>query len=47
MYTLFRFFPLILSDMVPEDNSICVFLLDYFNLVGMLLSPAFDDEDDI
>ena len=47
MYYLFRFLPLILSDMVPEDNSVCAFLLDYFNLVEMLLSPAFDDEDDI
>ena len=45
MYTLFRFLPLTLSDLVPEVNSVSSFLLDYFNLVKMLLSPAFDEDD--
>ena len=45
MYTLFRFLPLMLSDLVPEGNSVWAFLLNYFNLVEMLLSPAFDEDD--
>ena len=45
MYTLFRFLPLMLSDLVPEGNSVWAFLLDFFNLVEMLLSPAFDEDD--
>ena len=45
MYTLFRFLPLMLSDLVPEGDSVWAFMLDYFNLVEMLLSPAFEEED--
>ena len=45
MYTLFRFLTLMLSDLVPEGDSVWAFMLDYFNLVEMLLSPAFEGED--
>ena len=45
MYTLFRFLPLMLSDLVPEGDSVWAFKLEYFNIVEMLLSPAFEEED--
>ena len=45
MNILFRFLHLMPSDLVPEGDPVLDFMLDYFNLVEMSLSPAFEEED--
>ena len=45
IFTLFRFLPLIICDLIPEVNEHWQFLLQYFELVNLLLSPSFLESD--
>ena len=45
MFTLYRFLPLLVHDLVPCGNDIWIFLLEYFDLVAYLLSPSFSEAD--
>lgn len=45
MQTFIHFFPLIIGDMVPENNEVWLFLLNFIDITDLILQPAFDDED--
>ena len=44
MFTLYRFLPLMVYDLVP-CTEVWKFLLDFFDLISFLLSPAFVESD--
>ena len=44
MFTLYRFLPLMFYDLVP-CTEVWKFLLDFFDLISFLLSPAFVESD--
>lgn len=44
-YTLCRFLPCIIHDLVPEDDPKWLFLLEFLYLVDYLMSPSFVTSD--
>jgi len=45
MQTFIHFFPLIIGDMVPENNEVWLFLLNFVEITDLILLPGFDDKD--
>ncbi|KAE9521505.1 hypothetical protein AGLY_018104 [Aphis glycines] len=45
MQTFIHFFPLIIGDMVPENNEVWLFLLNFVEITDLILLLEFDDND--
>ena len=45
IFTLYRFLPIILCYLIPQQDEPWQFLLHYFDLISLLLSPSFVQAD--
>lgn len=45
LQTFIYFFTLMIGDIVPENNDIWIFLLNFIEILDLILSPDFDDKD--
>ena len=45
IFTLYRILPIILCDLIPQQDELWQFLIHYFDLVSLLLSPSFVEAD--
>jgi len=45
MQTFIHFFPLIIGDMVPENNEVWLFLLNFVEITDLILLLNFDNKD--
>jgi len=44
MQTFIHFFPLLIGDLVPENNQIWLFLVNFIEMIDLLLLPKFNNQ---
>lgn len=44
MQTFIHFFPLLIGDLVPENNQIWLFLINFIEMIDLILLPKFNNQ---